>query len=177
MAGPPETIVTARLELVLLRVADAAEMVDVLMDPSLYAFIGGRAPSHSELLDRYAAQVVGHSPDGTELWRNWVVRERPGGAATGFVQATITGDDATRIAEVAWVIGVRWQGRGYATEAVGGLVRRLERSGVREIVAHLHPDHAASAAVAGRIGLEPTDVIVDGERRWRRVVPGSAAES
>jgi RimJ/RimL family protein N-acetyltransferase len=177
MADVPETILTARLELVPLRVADADEMVGVLADPSLYLFIGGRPPSRDELVDRYAEQVVGRSADGAELWSNWVVRERPGGAATGFVQATITGDDGVRIAEVAWVIGVPWQGHGYATEAAGGLVHWLDAAGVRDIVAHVHPDHAASTAVAARIGLEPTDVVVDGERRWRRAQPGSAAAS
>jgi RimJ/RimL family protein N-acetyltransferase len=171
-ADLPATIVTARLELVSLRVADADEMVDVLADTSLYAYTGGRPPTRRELVARYRAQVAGRSGDGREEWRNWIVRERSGGAATGFVQATITGDDENRIADVAWVIGVGWQGRGYATEAAAGLVRWLDAAGVREIVAHVHPDHAASAAVAGRIGLEPTDVFVEGERRWRRVLAG-----
>lgn len=152
-------------------------MVDVLSDPTLYQFIGGGPPTRAELVDRYRAQVAGRSGDGREEWRNWIVRERSGGAATGFVQATITGDDENRIADVAWVIGVGWQGRGYATEAAGGLIAWLEAAGGREIVAHVHPDHAASAAVAERIGLEPTDTFVEGERRWRRVLAGSAGGS
>jgi RimJ/RimL family protein N-acetyltransferase len=179
-ADIPATIVTARLELVPLRVADADEMVDVLADPTLYPFIGGGPPTRAELVGRYRAQVAGRSGDGREEWRNWIVRERAGGAATGFVQATITGDDGddeNRIADVAWVIGVGWQGRGYATEAAAGLVGWLDAAGVREIVAHVHPDHAASAAVARRIGLEPTDTLVDGERRWRREVADLAAGS
>jgi RimJ/RimL family protein N-acetyltransferase len=176
-ADLPPTIVTARLELVPLRVADADEMVDVLADPTLYRFIGGGPPTRVELVARYRTQVAGRSADGREEWRNWIVRERSGRAATGFVQATITGDGEDRTADVAWVIGVGWQGRGYATEAASGLVRWLDSAGVREIVAHVHPDHAASAAVAGRIGLEPTDLFVDGERRWRRVRPRSGSGS
>jgi RimJ/RimL family protein N-acetyltransferase len=177
MTDPTPTIVTVRLELVPLRLSDADEMVGVLADPPLYAFIGGRPPSRGELVDRYRAQIIGRSRDGREAWRNWIVRERLGGAATGFVQATISGDNGEQLAEIAWLIGVRWQGRGYASEAAGGLVRWLDEAGVREIVAHVHPDHAASAAVAERIGLAPTDVVVDGERRWRRVVPRSAVAS
>jgi RimJ/RimL family protein N-acetyltransferase len=171
------TFVTARLELVPLRVADAEEMVEVLADPTLYAFTGGRPPTPRELVDRYRAQVPGHSPVGDEEWRNWIVRERSSAAAAGFVQATISGADDARIAEIAWLIGIRWQGRGYATEAARGLVGWLDEAGVREIVAHIHPDHAASAAVAERIGLEPTGTIVDGERRWRRVRAASASGS
>ena len=45
----------------------------------------------------------------------------------------------------------------------------LDDAGVRSIVAHVHPDHAASAAVARNAGLEPTETYVEGERAWRRV--------
>ncbi|WP_405618794.1 GNAT family N-acetyltransferase [Streptomyces sp. NBC_01511] len=70
------------------------------------------------------------------------------------------------VAEIAWVVGVAHQGRGIATEAARGLVGRLERRSVRDIAAHVHPDHAASKAVARAAGLEPTDEWHDGEVRW-----------
>ena len=76
-------------------------------------------------------------------------------------------------AEVAWVIGVPWQGRGYATEAAQALVAWLEGVGVTTITAHIHPDHEASAVVASRAGLSPTTELEDGERVWRRTMfPG-----
>ena len=170
---PPDALATDRLDLVPLRVADAAEMVAVLADPALYAWIGGAPPSRAELVRRFRAQVAGRSPDGREVWRNWIVRERPSGAATGFVQATIVVDRPPS-AEIAWMIGMPWQGRGYATEAARALVAWLEARGVRSIVAHIHPDHAASAAVAERAGLAPTGKLVEGERVWRLI---SAAAS
>lgn len=71
-------------------------------------------------------------------------------------------------AEVAWLIGTAWQRRGYASEAAAGLVGWLRGTGIETIVAHVHPDHVGSATVAGRIGLVPTDVFLDGERAWRR---------
>lgn len=77
---------TARLDLVPLRPAAAGEMVDVLADPALYAFIGGEPT----------------------------------------------------------------------------------------IVAHVHPSHAASAAVARHAGLVPTEEIEDGERVWRWAVAQGA---
>jgi len=70
-------------------------------------------------------------------------------------------------AEVAWVVGVPWQGRGYAAEAARALVGWLEAAGVGEIVAHIHPDHVASARVAAGAGLVATADEVDGERVWR----------
>jgi RimJ/RimL family protein N-acetyltransferase len=91
--------------------------------------------------------------------------DAPGGAA-GTVQATISGGG--RSAEIAWVVGAPWQGRGYASEAARALVGWLDRRGVRVITACIHPRHDASAAVAGRAGLSPTADSRDGERVWRR---------
>ena len=106
-----DRIVTARLELAPLAVGDAEEMVAVLGDERLHAFTGGRPPNLAELRARYARLVAGRSPDGTEQWRNWIVRLRDG-RAVGTVQATITAGG--RAAEVAWVIAVAWQGQGLA---------------------------------------------------------------
>jgi RimJ/RimL family protein N-acetyltransferase len=160
-----DRIVTARLELAPLAVGDAEEMVAVLGDERLHAFTGGRPPNLAELRARYARLVAGRSPDGTEQWRNWIVRLRDG-RAVGTVQATITAGG--RAAEVAWVIAVAWQGQGLAAEAAGGLVAWLEAGGVQTITAHVHPDHHASAAVAARAGLAATGELRDGERVWRR---------
>jgi RimJ/RimL family protein N-acetyltransferase len=165
-------IATEHLELTPLRVADAEEMVAVLADPSLYGFIGGEPPTLDDLVARYRAQVAGPSANRRETWHNWIVRDRASGSAAGFVQATIVedGDAGGPSAEIAWLIGTPWQGRGYATEAARALVAWLEALGARSIVAHVHPDHAASAAVADRAGLEPTDRMVEGERAWQRIV-------
>jgi RimJ/RimL family protein N-acetyltransferase len=158
-------IATPRLRLVPLRVDDADEMAAVLAAPSLYAFTGGEPPSVDELGERYAVQVAGPAEDD-EAWRNWIVREENdgvAGAAIGYVQATVTGDAA----DVAWVIGEPWQGRGYASEAAQAMVGWLGTHGIRTVSAHIHPDHDASAAVADRVGLKPTLTVEDGERLWR----------
>jgi RimJ/RimL family protein N-acetyltransferase len=73
------------------------------------------------------------------------------------------------LAEVAWIVGTPWQGRGFAREAAVALVAWLAEQGVADVVAHIHPGHAASAAVAAAAGLAPTGVIRDdGEMRWHR---------
>ena len=74
-------------------------------------------------------------------------------------------------ADIAWLIGVAWQRCGFAVEAARALIAWLERNDVVTVTAHIHPDHAASAAVARRSGLRPTDVVEDGEQVWRRVQP------
>jgi RimJ/RimL family protein N-acetyltransferase len=156
---------TERLVLEPLEPAHAAEMVAVLADHELYRYTGDHAPSPDELRRRYELQARGRSDDGTALWRNWIVRERSTGAAVGFVQATV--GIASRTADVAWVVGVPFQGRGYAREAAGAMVGRLREEGVATVTAHIHPDNAASQGVARALGLAPTTTVVDGEVRWK----------
>lgn len=154
-----------------LRVEDAAAMVDVLASPELYRHIGGEPPTEEELSTRYARQTTGFSPDGSQQWLNWVVLDGRG-APVGYVQASRPLDGAR--AEIAWVIGAAWQGRGYATRAVVLMVQELAGLGVDEVVADIHPANTASEGVARRVGMVPTDEIIDGETRWtgRTARPG-----
>lgn len=176
------TIETRRLELVPLRVEHAAEMAGVLADPALHAFIGGEPDAPEALRARYRRLVAG-SPDPAVSWLNWVVRLREEGCLVGTVQATVAPAPAPApapgglAAEVAWVVGVPWQGRGIATEAARALVDWLVSRSVREVVAHIHPDHGASAAVATAAGLAPTGTWHDGEIRWQRGAAASASGS
>jgi 3-carboxy-cis,cis-muconate cycloisomerase len=164
--GPEDTIGTERLVLAPLRPEDADELAEVLADPRLHEFIGGRPATPEELRARYAAMVAGPGRPG-EQWRNWTVRRRGDLQAVGTVQATLTGGEEGWTAVVAWVVGVPWQGRGYASEAARALVGWLGGRGVAGIQAHIHPDHLASARVATRAGFEPTPEEVDGEQVWR----------
>ena len=169
---PAEPIEADRVTLTPLAVGDADEMAAVLAGHDLYTFTGGTAPSVDELRARYRRQVTGCSPDGTQLWRNWIVRPAGTEQAVGYVQATIAGDGSS--ADIAWVVGSDWQGRGYATAAAAAMVDWLGRRGVERFNASIHPDNAASNGVARRLGLRPTDEFEDGERRWRLDRPGSA---
>ncbi|MDT0446694.1 GNAT family N-acetyltransferase [Streptomyces johnsoniae] len=190
---------TRRLDLVPLRAGHAEEMAAVLSDPALHAFIGGSPDTPQALRSRYRRMTAG-SPAPAVSWLNWVIRLRADARLTGTVQATVhanagpaaegpaaegpgvegpgveghatEGPGVGAVAEVAWMVGTPWQGRGIATEAARGLVDWLGHRGVRTVIAHIHPDHAASAAVASAAGLRPTDMWQDGEVRWRGSTTG-----
>ncbi|GAA2501433.1 GNAT family N-acetyltransferase [Streptomyces longisporus] len=162
-----DTIRTPRLDLLPLRVEHAEEMAATLSDPALHDFIGGSPSSPKDLRIRYERLVAG-SPDPAVSWCNWVLLLREGSRPVGTVQATVSGTAA----EIAWVVGTARQGRGLASEAARALVTWLAgRSDLRTVVAHIHPGHTASAAVARGAGLEPTDEQHDGETRWRLALP------
>lgn len=161
-----EIVVADRLTLVPVRAGHADEMADVLGDPDLYAFTGGSPPTGPELRARYERWIAG-SPDPAVSWCNWVIQLHRPRLLVGTVQATINVDGDQRAAEVAWVVGTRWQGQGYATEAARALVSWLRRQSADPVVAHIHPRHAASAAVAAAAGLTPTEQWHDEERMWQ----------
>ena len=163
--GDVSTIVTDRLLATPLLVDDAEEMVEVLADPTLHEFTGGEPATLDELRDRYRSWVGGSGRDN-ERWLNWIVRSRGDNAAVGTVQATVMNPDEKPVALVAWTIGVNWQRQGYASEATIALVEWFADRRVGSIVAHIHPDHLASASVATRAGLRPTTDVVDGEIVW-----------
>jgi RimJ/RimL family protein N-acetyltransferase len=159
-----QEIETERVSLVPLEVEDAEEMAAVLGDERLHEFIGGRPLTLDELRGQYTRLVAGSS-DPDEVWLNWIVRRRTDSQPVGTVQATVT--DGGQAAHVAWVIGAEWQGRGFGSEAARALVDWLRNRGVLDVVAHIHPAHEASAAVATRAGLTPTADEVDGETVWK----------
>ena len=142
-------------------------MVAVYGDALMYEFTGGSPPTLDQLRSRYGRLAIGHSSDDTELWFNWIMRTTVDGTAIGAMQATVTADGST--ADVAWEVGVAWQGRGHTSEAARAVVEWLIDHEVTSVRALVHPDHVASARVASRAGLEPSSELVDGEVLWRSV--------
>ncbi|NVI89874.1 GNAT family N-acetyltransferase [Actinomadura sp. BRA 177] len=190
MYGPlAETIRTQRLVLEPLAVHHADEMAPVLDDPRLHRHIGGEPLTLDELRARYAHLVAGPAPFHQEGWLNWIVRRVRDGQAVGYVQATVTpaapgftvgpasaGSTVTpgpprHTASVAWVIGMPYQGFGFATEAARALLDWLRAHGIGTVVATIHPDNRASAAVAAKTGLRPTGETSDDEIVWRPPPP------
>jgi RimJ/RimL family protein N-acetyltransferase len=164
-----QAISTRRLDLLPLHVEHAEEMAAVLSDPALHTFIGGTPDTPQALRSRYQRMTAG-SPDPAVSWLNWVIRLRDEACLTGTVQATVGPSGHGLTAEIAWVVGTPWQGRGIAGEAARGLVDWLSRQPVQTVIAHIHPEHRASAAVAAAAGLIPTDEWHEGEIRWHRSI-------
>lgn len=162
-----EQIKTPRLKLEPLRLEHADEMFPVLQDRGLHEFTGGEPTLNlDQLRARYARLVAGRSPDGLHGWLNWIIRHEKTHAVIGTVQATLSHDHGRPSAELAWIVAVAHQRRGYATESAEAVAGWLRQHGVDVFTAHIHPEHKASIGVALHLGLTATDAIVDGETRW-----------
>jgi RimJ/RimL family protein N-acetyltransferase len=141
-------------------------MFQVLKDPSLYKYVTGSPPADVAALTRqYEFWEGRRSHDRSELWLNWALRLQDQEELIGHLQAGVLPDHA----DMAWFLGVQWQHLGYATEAAKAVMDLLVRVGVREIRASINPAHAASIAVAERLGLQRTAETADGELIWKRV--------
>lgn len=173
--GPTPPLQAPRLALRKLGRADAPGLAAAETDPGLFTYIGGEPPSAEELEARIERYNAG-PPKSGDAWHNWAIRIRETGELIGHLQATVR--EGGRSAEIAWLVGTPWQGRGYATEAATAVVEWLTAPGsaIELLVAHVHPDNAASAKVAGRLGLTPTDRVVDGEIQWRRVIGRASSD-
>ena len=161
-----EPIDTPRLRLEPLRVGHADELVDVLADDELHTYIGGAPARLEQLRGRFDLKSHGVSADGLQTWLNWVLRAADTSSAVGFVQATISPSDTGPVAELAWVVGVEHQRQGLASEAGAAVAAWLAERDVRRLLAHVHPANVASQVVARRLGLHPTETVVDGETEW-----------
>ena len=160
------TLDTDRLELAPMVEGDSVALYALLRDPEIHAFTGGQPP---ELADELRAKIrrreSRRSPQGDELWLNWTLRLKENQTVVGYVQAGVKAGQA----DMAWVIGVSFQRRGYATEASQGMLEWLrDRLLVDEVRANIHPNHIASHKVARSIGLSPSgEHSDDGEEDWR----------
>ncbi len=129
----------------------AAELYAVISDPTLYEFIDNKEPaSEAALRERLQRIESRRSPDGTEHWLNWVVRN-PAGEVVGYVQATVTPDLS---AEIAYVLGRAHWRKGYGAAACRAMIGELRSIyGVTRLTATLDPANTASVALLTKLGL------------------------
>lgn len=146
-----ETIQTERLVLEPLTEAHAEEMFRILGDPVIYTFLRERPPfTVDEVRARYRYLEERRSPDGSQSWLNWIVRDAVGDAV-GFVQATVYSGGG---ADIAYVLTPTAWGKGYAREACKVMIGELVAAhGVTTCFATVAPRNMASIGVLQALGF------------------------
>ena len=160
------TLVTERLELAPMADGDSDALFALLKHPEIHIFTGGRPPASADgVRATIRRRESRHSPEGDELWLNWTLRLKADQSVVGYVQAGVK----TGRADMAWVIGVPFQSRGFASEASQRVLEWLRDDlHVSEVRANIHPNHIASVNLARRLGLSTSgDTTDDGEDVWR----------
>jgi [ribosomal protein S5]-alanine N-acetyltransferase len=120
------SLITPQLELEPLTVNHAPEMFELLSDLQIYRYLDDAPPiSLEHLRNRYVKLEARKSPDGSEVWLNWVVRVR-GQQLVGVVQATVFKPISEPYsAWIAYVFSPKHWGHGYACEATEAMIADL----------------------------------------------------
>jgi ribosomal-protein-alanine N-acetyltransferase len=148
-----ETVLhTPRLRLEPQRVEHAEALFGPLGDARLYAHIPQEPPpSLDALRERLALLSTRRSPQGDELWLNWVVRDAHDRALLGRVQATVRADAPCYLAYE--VFPAHWQ-RGIATEACRRAMHWLiDELQVKHFTAEVDSLNTASLRLLQRLGF------------------------
>ncbi|MDB5873902.1 MAG: hypothetical protein JWQ07_3344 [Ramlibacter sp.] len=130
--------------------AHAGEMFALLSDPAIYEHENEPPVSLDWLRDRFARLESRQSPDGRQLWLNWVIR-LPSSELAGYVQATVHPGGR---AAIAYVLASRYWGRGLARRAVEAMLGELgKRYQVGTLSAVLKRANVRSLRLLERLGF------------------------
>lgn len=156
MDTPNPPLSSRRLRLEPLVEAHAERLFPLLADEELYRHLDHGPPADlARLQEVYRQLQQRRSPEGDELWLNWVLCGIDDADAVGYVQATVMGDGRCW---VAWVLARTAWGRGLATEAAAAMLQHLAGlPGAHQALACVDADNLRSVAVALRLGFAEAD--------------------
>lgn len=148
-----QALTTTQLVLDPLVAGHAEAMFELLSEKALYRYLDYPPPlSVEHLRNLYARLESRQSPDGTELWLNWVVRPR-GQSPIGYVQATVT---SHKTAWVAYVFSSKHWCRGFAMQATQAVVEHLASAyGIARYLATVDAENQRSIRLLERLGFHP----------------------
>ncbi|WP_373356708.1 GNAT family N-acetyltransferase [Pseudoroseicyclus sp. CXY001] len=127
---------------------DAEALHAAIGNAETYAPVHIPPPESVDVLRARIARQFSGPGDGAALWLNWCVLAE--GAVTGFVQATVTGEEAS----LAYVLGHRHWGRGIGLAATRLAIAELvARYGVTRLIADTDEANLASQALLARLGF------------------------
>ena len=145
------TLATSELVLEPLVVSHAEAMFDVLSDPDLYRYLDyPPPPSIEHLRGVYASVQARMSPNGAQLWLNWIVR-LPDQPPIGYVQATVAPNQG---AWLGYLFSKEHWGKGYATQATRAVLDHLASAyGVTRFLATVEAQNHRSIRLLERLGF------------------------
>jgi RimJ/RimL family protein N-acetyltransferase len=146
-------IKTIRLFLEPVKAAHAAKMFQGLQDERAYRFLQDGPPESIEQLRAKYALLSGQiSPNGQEIWLNWMCKRRGEEFYVGYVQATVFKSDRT--AQIAYHFFPAFWGQGLAREAVKAMIGAIgPLYQLREIRAYVDKRNHRSIRLVEALGF------------------------
>lgn len=151
-------LATKRLILEPVQSAHAVKMCALLSVPDLHRFVPTDPPGLEALTKQYSSWERRLSPQGDELWLNWIARSRESGDLVGHFQA---GMGRSGEADIAYTVGKAFQRQGFAKECLTVILNFLFTSaGARTVKALVDTRNVASLNLLQSIGLRQRDLLV-----------------
>jgi ribosomal-protein-alanine N-acetyltransferase len=141
---------TPRLDLEPLGRGHARAYFEGMRDPAIYTYYAGEpAESIEAATERLARWESRRSPDGRELWLNWMGRLR-GGAYVGWFQATVTSANA----RIGYDVFVPHQRLGFGREATAAMLAHLTGTlRIERVEATVDTENLASIRLLESLGF------------------------
>ena len=150
-------IITERLILEPVLPVHAEEMTKVLSSQALYNFVPQDPPVLEKLQRTYEIWSRRISPEKDELWLNWVARCKETNQLIGHFQAGYKGPEE---ASIAYTVGVPFQRKGFATEALQIILNFLQESlAARTVKAWIDTRNTPSIDLVKKLNMEQIEFI------------------
>lgn len=147
-------LISERLRIEPLCARHAALVFPSLQNPAIYTYIPEDPPTSESLQKRYDFLEEGRSPDGEELWLNWVAFQRDSMTPVGTFQATLPRGKKGAFAYV--VFPMFWR-QGYGREMTRCVVSHLfQTHGPSSLYAEIDTRNTASIRLVESLGMTHT---------------------
>lgn len=155
------TISTSRLKLEAITEDHTDPLWELFRDPELHRFTPFEPISRDKLRERCSRWSKRRSPDGKELWLNWIARLSSTEEAVGHFQVGINQDG---VATIGYLLARRYQNQGLSTETLEAIFSYLTNTlGVREVKAWSDTRNLASHRLAKKLGMLQIELIKDAD--------------
>ncbi|MBN8555831.1 MAG: GNAT family N-acetyltransferase [Deltaproteobacteria bacterium] len=152
-----------RIELEPIQPRHAKEMFEVLSPQEIYEFIPDTPPkSVAALTERYQKLSLEKSPDGYQIWKNWVIRNIGADRLIGYIQATI--DHKIKEADIVYVLHPASWGQGFAEEACRLMIADLQQNFQLKLLwVKLDSQNIRSVQLMKRLGFQKRTHLIKSE--------------
>lgn len=156
---PP--LITARLILDPIDETHAPELCDLFSDLELHHFVPFEPLTLEKQKERCARWAMRKSPDGKELWLNWLGRDKNSKIPLAHFQAGVK-EDST--ASIGYLVTRNFQNKGLATEGLQAVFCYLrDVLGVNEVRAWSDTRNEASHRLAKKLGMSQVGLVKDAD--------------
>lgn len=143
----PADIDTSRLRLRRPEPRDLADLYAVYSDPDVARWLNWRVYTDEPTLWADIEKLTAQWQEGTEYY--WVIE--CDGVVIGSIACGVNGKDA----DIGFMLGTRYSGHGYATEAASEVLRLISGCGrIERIVALAAVENTASIAVLEKLAMQ-----------------------